>query len=398
MLKGKKVLIGISGSIAAYKIPFLVRLLKKSGAEVQIISTASALDFVTPLTLSTVSENQVFTDFKNNETGSWNNHVALALWADVMLIAPASMNTIAKMAQGICDNLLLATYFSAKCPVYLAPAMDLDMYAHPTNISNLQKIKSFGNFIIDSAVGELASGLEGKGRMEEPETIFNILNNHFSAKKPLKGKNILITAGPTIEQIDPVRFISNNSTGKMGYALAEKALEMGANVILISGQVNLPEPNSSIKLKKVKSALEMQKAVLKEAKSYHIAILTAAVADYAPKNIATSKIKKSGNDLTIELEKTPDIAFELGKIKKTNQKIIGFALETDNEQKNAAEKLKKKNFDMIVLNSLQDKGAGFGFDTNKISIIGKNNKTTHFELKSKKEVAQDILNYILKLK
>lgn len=398
MLKNKKVLIGVTGSIAAYKIPALVRLFKKSGAEVRIIMSASALDFVTPLTLSTVSENQVFVDFKNTETGSWNNHVELALWADIILIAPASMNTLAKMANGICDNLLLATYFSAKCPVFVAPAMDLDMFAHPTNISNIAKIKTFGNIIIDAVTGPLASGLEGKGRMEEPEVIFKIIESYFSKKKVLKGKDVIITAGPTIEHLDPVRYISNHSTGKMGVELANKASELGANVTLVVGLIDLTQLQSNIKIIKTKSALEMYTACIKEAKNYDIAILSAAVADYTPKIVADKKIKKQGETIQLDLIKTKDIAAELGKIKKKNQLLVGFALETNNELVNAKEKLAKKNFDCIVLNSLNDKGAGFGYDTNKISIIGKNNKTTKFELKSKKEVASDIWDYILKIK
>jgi phosphopantothenoylcysteine decarboxylase / phosphopantothenate---cysteine ligase len=397
MLKGKKVLIGITGSIAAYKIPLLIRLLKKQKAEVKVVATPSALDFVTTLTLSTVSENQVFIDFKNNENGSWNNHVELALWADIILIAPASMNTIAKMANGVCDNLLLATYFSAKCKVYVAPAMDLDMYAHPSNKNNINKLIIYGNGVIDAAIGELASGLEGKGRMQEPEIIVEEIKNHFQKNVALKNKKILITAGPTVELIDPVRYISNHSTGKMGYAIAEKAAEMGANVTLISGPVTIEAP-TGIKVIKVTNAAEMLKEALKEAKKYDIAILSAAVADYTPKIFSSTKIKKSTESFNLELSKTADIAAELGKIKKINQKLIGFALETNNELSNAKEKLKRKNFDAIVLNSLNEKGAGFGNDTNKISIIDKNNKTKHFELKSKKEVAFDILNYILKLK
>jgi phosphopantothenoylcysteine decarboxylase/phosphopantothenate--cysteine ligase len=396
MFSGKNILLGVTGGIAAYKIANLVRLLKKSGAYVKVVMTPDSKDFITPLTLSTLSENPVYSQFSNEKTGEWNSHVELGLWADIMIIAPATANTIAKMANGLCDNLLLATYLSAKCPVFIAPAMDLDMYKHPTTLSNFTKLESNGNIVIEAQEGELASGLIGKGRMEEPEEIINKVNAYLKKELPLANKTVLITAGPTYEQIDPVRFIGNNSSGKMGFELAEKANKLGANVILISGPTKL-NATSSINNIKVVSAEEMYEAVHNNVKSANIIIMAAAVADYAPKNQYESKIKKKDENLQIELKSTKDILASIGKIKTDKQILAGFALETNNEQANAKDKLVRKNLDFIVLNSLNDKGAGFGYDTNKISIIDKNNKIEEYELKSKSEVADDVFNKILSL-
>ncbi len=393
MLRNKKILLGVCGSIAAYKAALLTRLLVKEGAEVKIVITLAASDFITPLTLSTLSKNPVLQAFKKDEDGSWNNHVELGLWADAMVVAPASANTIAKMANGICDNLLLATYLSARCPVFLAPAMDLDMYQHPSTLSNLQKLETFGNNVIQAAYGELASGLTGTGRMAEPEDILMLLKGHFSHNLAFQGKKVLITAGPTYEKIDPVRFIGNHSSGKMGYAIANALADKGAEVVLVSGPTNLLIDHPLITLVEIKSAEEMYQKCIEHYETTDIAILAAAVADYTPKQTFEQKLKKNQAALQIELVKTRDIALELGKIKQPGQLNIGFALETENEFENADKKLNVKNFDMIVLNSLQDKGAGFGHDTNKISIIDKNN-SQHFELKSKQEVAEDILTAI----
>lgn len=398
MLKNKKVVVGVSGSIAAYKAAYLVRLLKKQGAEVRVVMTPSALDFITPLTLSTLSENPVWHTFSKNESGEWNNHVELALWADCMLIAPASMNTIGKMAGGICDNLLLAVYFSAKCPVFVAPAMDLDMYRHQANITNLNTLKKFGNTVLEAAYGELASGLTGQGRMQEPEQLVAVLEDYFAGNKKLKGKKILITAGPTVEPIDPVRYISNHSTGKMGYALAEYAATLGADVTLVSGPVQIACENPAVKVVKVTSAADMYAEVKKNSKSYDVAIMAAAVADYTARTTADKKIKKKEDKFALELVKTTDISAALGKTKTARQVLVGFALETDNEEANALKKIKSKNLDFIVLNSMQDKGAGFGHDTNKITIINKSNKKTVFELKEKKDVARDIIDYLIAYK
>ncbi len=396
MLKNKKILIGISGSIAAYKIAFLTRLLVKEGAEVQIIMTQAAKEFITPLTLATLSKKPVLSEFVKDQTGTWNNHVDLGLWADVILIAPATAHTLAKCANGICDDLLTAVYLSAKCPVVFAPAMDLDMYQHPSTIENLQKLQSFGNQIVKSNFGELASGLVGQGRMAEPEELVEILTKHFSENRILKGKKVLITAGPTQEPIDPVRFISNHSTGKMGYAVADKFAKAGAEVTLVSGQVALKSPDASIKLVKVRSAKEMYEMTKMYFNEADIIVLSAAVADYTPTVIAEKKIKKKDDTFTIELTKTTDIAKMLGQIKRPEQLIVGFALETDNELENAIAKIKSKNMDMIVLNSLQDLGAGFGYDTNKISIIKRDGSMIDFELKSKQEVAMDIVDEVIK--
>lgn len=395
MLQNKKILLGVCGSIAAYKAASLVRLLTKAGAEVRVLMTASASDFITPLTLATLSKNPVLSQFSTSETGEWNNHVELGLWADLMLIAPASANTLAKMANGLCDNLLLATYLSARCPVYFAPAMDLDMYQHPATKSNLDKLKSFGNTIIEAEHGELASGLVGTGRMAEPENIIKVLEGAFSKKKALTGKQVLITAGPTYEAIDPVRFIGNHSSGKMGFAIAKAVADQGAKVNLISGPTHLTITHPNIDLYRVTSAKEMYEKSQSIFKNSDMAILAAAVADYKPQQVANQKIKKQNTELTIALTKTEDIAASLGKLKTKNQVMVGFALETENEEVNAKKKIESKNFDLIVLNSLNDKGAGFGHDTNKISIIDKQNKIRTFELKTKEEVAQDIVDTII---
>jgi len=393
MLQNKKIVLGVCGSIAAYKAASLVRLLKKAEAEVKVIMTASASDFITPLTLSTLSKNPVYSNFIKNEAGEWNNHVELGLWADFILIAPASANTIAKMAHGQCDNLLLATYLSAKCPVYVAPAMDLDMYKHPSTEANIDSLQQYGNTIIDAEYGELASGLVGAGRMAEPESIVDFLSIK-SKKKALTGKSVLITAGPTYEAIDPVRFIGNHSSGKMGYALAETLANEGADIHLISGPTNLQVTHPNIKVTSVTSAQEMYDASVSIFNKMDIAVLAAAVADYKPDTVADQKIKKADSNLKISLTKTKDIAAELGKLKRNGQVMVGFALETENEESNAQKKIQSKNFDFIVLNSLNDKGAGFGHDTNKITIIDKQNKIHKFELKSKTAVAQDIVDTI----
>ena len=393
MLQGKKIVLGVCGGIAAYKSAYLIREFIKRGAEVKVIMTVSASDFIHPLTLSTLSKNPVLTEFVANDQGEWNNHVELGLWADLMIVAPATANTIAKFANGLCDNLLCATYLSAKCDVMICPAMDLDMYQHPSVKSNIEKLKIFGNIIIDAEEGELASGLVGKGRLAEPEHIASEVENYFKKKTKLEGKKVLITAGPTYEQIDPVRFIGNHSSGKMGFAIAEEFLSQGAEVILVSGPTKETLTHKHLKIVNASSADEMLEACKIHHSSMDIAVFCAAVADYKPANYVDSKIKKSDEKLTIELVKNPDIAYELGKLKKSNQIHVGFALETDNEEFNAKEKLQKKNFDLIVLNSLNDKGAGFKGDTNKISII-EENKIRKFELKSKKEVASDIVEVI----
>lgn len=397
ILSGKKVLLAISAGIAAYKTASLVRLFIKSDAEVKVVMTPASKDFITPLTLSTLSKNPVSSTFydKEEENELWNNHVDLGLWADVMLVAPATANTMSKMANGTCDNLVLATYLSAKCPVYFAPAMDLDMYQHPSTKKSLEKLQSFGNILIPATSGELASGLVGEGRMAEPEDIVSFIENNILSKLPLKGKKILITAGPTYEAIDPVRFIGNHSTGKMGFELAKAAANLGAEVLLISGPSSQHIQHSFINRINVTTASEMYAAVHKEFANVDIAILSAAVADYKPKNVATQKIKKTENTLEIQLTPTKDILASLGVLKK-KQFLVGFALETNNELENAKGKLQRKNLDMIVLNSLQDKGAGFAKSTNKVTIIDADLTETPFELKSKFEVAKDIMNHILK--
>ncbi len=394
MLSGKKIVLGVSGSIAAYKAALLTRLLVKEGAEVKVIMTPSAHDFITPLTLATLSKNPVWSSFTKDNSGEWNNHVELGLWADAIVIAPASANTLGKMAHGLCDNLLLATYLSAQCPVFFAPAMDLDMLKHSSTQSNIANLIKAGNHLIEPGFGELASGLVGNGRMAEPEEILLKLSQHFSVKK-LQGKKALVTAGPTHEAIDPVRFIGNNSSGKMGFAIAEALALHGAEVKLITGPTSQVTNHANIIISKVTSAEEMYHACRDQFPSMDIAVLSAAVADYRPTVRADQKIKKTDGNLVIELTKTRDIAAELGKLKRHDQVIVGFALETENEIANAEKKILAKNFDFIVLNSLNDKGAGFGRDTNKVTMIDRQNNIKQFTLKSKQEVANDIVNAII---
>lgn len=403
MLKNKKIILAVCGSIAAYKAAFLVRLLVKEGAEVKVVMTQAATEFISPLTMATLSKNECHLDYINSTKTNWNNHVELALWADIMLIAPASANTLAKMANGLCDNLLLAVYLSARCPIFIAPAMDEDMWKHPSTKNNIEKIKSFGNTIISVNNGELASGLIGEGRMAEPQEMVDFILNEQkqngqakTKSSKLKGKKLLITAGPTYEAIDPVRFVGNHSSGKMGIALAQMAHELGADVQLVLGPSKLEVPNA-IKVTRIFSANEMYDVCKKHFSKVDICIFAAAVADYTPKTVSNQKIKKDESEFSILLKKNVDIAFEFGKIKKAKQLSIGFALETNDELKHAKGKLAKKNFDIVVLNSLNDKGAGFQFNTNKITIVNKNNKITKFELKNKEEVANDILNEIEKL-
>ena len=395
MLENKKIVLGITGSIAAYKACILVRLLIKKGAEVQVVMTPAAKEFITPLTLSTLTQKPVVSEFFDRRDGSWHSHVSLGLWADAMIVAPASACTIGKMANGIADNMLITTYLSMKAPVFVAPAMDLDMYAHPTTQQNLKKLQSFGNHIIEPGTGFLASKLEGKGRMEEPEKIVEALEQYFAKQQKLAGKKVLITAGPTYEKIDPVRFIGNYSSGKMGFALAEVCAEQGAQVTLISGPVMLQAKHPGIKRIDVESAQEMYEAATKAFPKADIAILCAAVADFTPKATADKKIKRKSNNLKLELVPTQDIAAALGAVKKKKQVLVGFALETDNELKNAQGKMERKNFDFIVLNSLQDKGAGFRVDTNKVTIIDRHHGLTAYDTKSKREVAEDIVEFIV---
>lgn len=393
-VSGKKILIAVSGGIAAYKIHFLIRDFIKKGAEVQVIMTPDAEHFVTKLSISTLSKKPVYTDFYS-DNGTWNSHVEMALWADVMIVAPCTANTLAKMVHGMCDNLVIATYMSAKCPVFIAPAMDLDMYQHPSTKQNLELAEDYGHFIIPAENGELASGLIGQGRMAEPETIAKAVEDFFnsgSTNKSLEGKTVLITAGPTYEAIDPVRFIGNHSSGKMGFSLAEEASKRGAKVILISGPSSQVINDQNVELHRVTSAKEMLVKVFEFYENVDIAIASAAVADYAPKEVAKEKIKKNDDSLTIELVKNPDILKTMGE-KKSHQFLVGFALETQNEEENAKGKLEKKNLDMIVLNSLRDEGAGFKNDTNKIKIFTKTEKK-EFDLKSKDDVAKDILNFV----
>ncbi|MCC5930701.1 MAG: bifunctional phosphopantothenoylcysteine decarboxylase/phosphopantothenate--cysteine ligase CoaBC [Cyclobacteriaceae bacterium] len=398
MPQGKKIILGVTGSIAAYKSALLTRLLVKSGAEVQIVMTDAAKEFITPLTLSTLSNKPVLSSFwTDRQSGKWNSHVDLGLWADLFLIAPASAHTMAKMANGFCDNLLSAIYLSARCPVMLAPAMDVDMFHHESTRENIGKLKQRNHYILPSGTGELASGLIGEGRMAEPEEIMDHITNFFSPIRRFENKKVLITAGPTRESIDPVRYISNHSSGKMGYALAEAFASEGAEVILVSGPVEVKPQNQKIVLHSVNSAEEMYNACLQEHAGADIAVLAAAVADYRPAITAPEKIKKSGSHLEIELIATPDIAMELGKQKKPHQRHIGFALETENELENARSKKSRKNFDLIVLNSLKTPGAGFGTDTNQVTLIGKNDVVETFPLKSKSEVAKDIVNAVAEL-
>jgi phosphopantothenoylcysteine decarboxylase/phosphopantothenate--cysteine ligase len=397
MLQGKNIVLGICGSIAAYKSALLVRLLIKAGAGVQVVMTPDATSFITPLTLSTLSKKPVLVEYSKPETGEWNNHVELGLWADYFIIAPASANTIAKMAAGQSDNLLTAVYLSAKCPVYFAPAMDLDMWKHPATQQNIKQLQTYGNILIPPGNGELASGLHGEGRMAEPEEIVGFLEGEIKKKLPLINQKILVTAGPTYEAIDPVRFIGNHSSGKMGFAIADQLAAMGAEVVLIAGPSNQSSQQRNIKRVDVTSAAEMLETCLKYYQTSKACIMCAAVADFTPVNVSAQKIKKQDTGLNIELKKTTDILKTLGEQKRPGQILVGFALETHNEEKNAIEKLQKKNLDFIVLNSLNDKGAGFATDTNKITIIDSKLKKTTFDLKDKTEVAKDICNKVAEL-
>jgi len=401
MLKGRKILLGVTGGIAAYKAAVIIRLLVKEGAEVKVVMTPLAKEFITPLTLATLSKNPVLVDFFDPEDGRWNSHIDLGLWADLFLIAPATANTIGKMAAGIADNLLLTSYLSARCPVFLAPAMDLDMLAHPATMSNIERLRSFGNHIIEPDTGELASGLEGRGRMAEPEVMVKEISKFLSKKKidklPLQGKHVFINAGPTVEPIDPVRFISNHSSGRMGIALADEAASLGAEVTLVLGPVNLRPSEKNIYIVDVRTASEMMDASVKAFRSCDIAILAAAVADFTPVTTLSAKMKRGIGEMVITLQPTEDIAAFLGEIKQKNQLLVGFALETENELNNAIGKLHRKNFDLIILNSLRDEGAGFDHDTNRITIIDNNNNIDKFELKSKDEVALDIFKKIISL-
>jgi phosphopantothenoylcysteine decarboxylase/phosphopantothenate--cysteine ligase len=395
MLKGRKIVIGITGSIAAFKTPALIRLLKREGAEVRVMMTKAAKDFVTPLTLSTLSGNPVIIDPFNSEDGKWNSHVELGLWADIYLLAPVTANTLAKMSHGIADNFYLAAYLSAKCPVFFAPAMDLDMFRHPATQKNIKILQSYGNILIEPAIGELASGLSGAGRMEEPENIFKLVSDYFSNNKTrLSGKKVLVTAGPTYEAIDPVRYIGNHSSGLMGFSIAEELSAKGAEVTLISGPVNLELEHSGIRRIDVTSADEMFEKCMAEKDVAEIIIMAAAVTDYKPAVKAGSKLKKSESALEIKLLPTRDILAELGKLKKTGQILVGFALETDHEEENARKKLINKNLDLIILNSLRQAGAGFKSPTNKISILFRTGQIQHFPMKPKKEVAKDIIDII----
>jgi phosphopantothenoylcysteine decarboxylase / phosphopantothenate---cysteine ligase len=401
MLKGRKILLGVTGGIAAYKAATIIRLLIKEGAEVKVVMTPLAKEFITPLTMATLSKNPILVDFFDPEDGRWNSHIDLGMWADIFLIAPATANTMGKMAAGIADNLLLTTFLSARCPVFLAPAMDLDMLAHPATIRNIGTLKSFGNHIIDPDTGELASGLEGKGRMAEPEVIVKELKQFLSKKKiaelPLAGKRVFINAGPTVEPIDPVRFISNHSSGRMGIALADEAARLGATVTLVLGPVAIRPSVNTVAIVAVTTAAEMKEASVKAFRECDIGILAAAVADFTPEATSETKIKRGEEDTVIKLKPTEDIAAYLGSVKKKGQLLAGFALETDNEIANARGKLQKKNLDLIILNSLRDEGAGFSLETNRITIIDSNNNINKFELKSKGEVATDILKKIISL-
>jgi len=394
-LKGKNIILGITGSIAAYKAAILLRLLVKEGAEVQVVITAAGKEFITPVTLSALSGKPVVSEFFGANDGTWNSHVDLGLWADLMVIAPATATTMGKMANGIADNMLVTTYMSAKCPVLVAPAMDLDMFAHPSTQKNISVLKEFGNHIIEPGFGELASGLEGKGRMEEPENIVENIVDHFNRKKKLLDKTFLVTAGPTFEKIDPIRFIGNYSSGKMGYALAEELANNGADVLLISGPVALSTNHPKIKVIFVESAAEMYTESINNFKTCDGAIMCAAVADFTPLYTETKKTKRGKENWKLELQPTTDIAAALGEEKNNNQILIGFALETNDEIANAQKKLTRKHLDFIVLNSLNEKGAGFQVDTNKITILDKDNNQEIFELKSKKEVAKDIIRKVI---
>lgn len=397
MLKDKNIIVGVCGSIAAYKSALLVRLLVKAGANVQVVITPDAANFITPLTLSTLSKNPVHIKYFDADSGEWDNHVNLGLWADIMLIAPATANTLAKMANGLCDNLLMAVYLSAKCPVYFAPAMDLDMFKHPATLNNLNTLKSYGNILIPAGTGELASGLYGEGRMAEPEEIVELLQRELGKTLPLAGKKILVTAGPTYEAIDPVRFIGNHSSGKMGFAIADQLADLGAQVTLIVGPTAQKAPSPNITRIDVTSANEMLNACLTAFQDADACVMSAAVADYTPVEVASQKIKKQDASLNIGLKKTTDILKTLGELKRTNQILIGFALETENEEQYAIDKLNKKNLDLIILNSLNDSGAGFKGDTNKITMIDRQLNKSVFELKSKIEVAADISDKLIEL-
>ncbi|HEK19130.1 MULTISPECIES: bifunctional phosphopantothenoylcysteine decarboxylase/phosphopantothenate--cysteine ligase CoaBC [unclassified Mucilaginibacter] len=397
MLEGKKILLGVCGSIAAYKSATLVRLLVKAGANVQVVMTPDSTNFITPLTLSTLSKNPVYHEYFKAETGEWNNHVELGLWADIMVIAPASANTMAKMAGGLVDNLLTAVYLSAKCPVYFAPAMDLDMWKHNATRDNISQLQSFGNILIPPGSGELASGLHGEGRMAEPEEIVSFLADDIRKKLPLVNKRVMVTAGPTYEAIDPVRFIGNHSSGKMGFAIADELASLGASVTLVAGPTAQKSKYYTIKRIDVTSAAEMLEACLQHFNEADACVMCAAVADYTPAHVAEQKIKKTEEQFSIELKKTTDILKTLGQQKRSNQVLVGFALETNNEEQHAIEKLKKKNLDLIVLNSLNDSGAGFKSDTNKVTLIDSQLNKTHFGLKSKTEVAHDICAKLVEL-
>ena len=388
-IAGKKIILGVTGSIAAYKAVFLTRLLVKAGAEVQVLMPPSATKFVQPLTFSTLSKRPVFTEVTAED--AWNNHVELGLWADAMLVAPATANTLARLANGICDNIIAAVYLSARCPVFVAPAMDVDMWHHPSTQANIRRLEGYGNHLIPVESGELASGLKGEGRLSEPENIVEFLSSFFTKRQALVGQKVLITAGPTYEAIDPVRFIGNRSSGKMGVSLAKAITEQGGEVVLVLGPSSLNPELDGLTVERVQSAQEMYDAALKHFPTCQVAIMAAAVADYRPVDPATEKIKKKGERMTIELVKTPDIAATLGQQKQAGQVLIGFALETENAEANARGKLERKNLDYIVLNSLRDTGAGFGTDTNKVSIFAADNKVVHFKLKSKDEVARDIV-------
>jgi phosphopantothenoylcysteine decarboxylase/phosphopantothenate--cysteine ligase len=397
MLEGKKIVLGVCGSIAAYKSATLVRLLVKAGAEVQVVMTADAVSFITPLTLSTLSKKPVLVKYFEPDTGTWNNHVELGLWADLFIIAPTSANTMAKMAYGQCDNLLTAAYLSAKCPVYFAPAMDLDMWQHPATLANVQKLQSYGNLLIQPGTGELASGLHGEGRMAEPEEIVSFIAADLNKALPLTGKHILVTAGPTYEAIDPVRFIGNHSSGKMGFAIANELAKQGATVTLITGPTSQTTQHKHIKRIDITTAAQMLETCLEHFELADACVMSAAVADYTPVTVATQKIKKQEGGFCIDLKKTTDILKVLGERKRSNQLLIGFALETQNEEQNAVDKLNKKNLDLIILNSLNDDGAGFRLDTNKITMIDRHLKKTVFDTKSKAEVAFDICQKLISL-
>lgn len=396
MLENKKIVLGITGGIAAYKACNLARLLIKKGAEVQVVMTPSAKEFITPLTLSTLTQKPVVSEFFDRRDGSWHSHVDIGLWADAMIVAPATASSIGKMANGIADNMLVTTYLSMKAPVFVAPAMDLDMFAHPSTQQNIQRLVAYGNHIIEPGTGFLASKLEGKGRMEEPEKIVEVLEQYFANQQRLSGKKVLITAGPTYEKIDPVRFVGNYSSGKMGFALAEACALQGAEVTLVSGPVMLQTKHPAIRRIDVESAQEMYDAATSHFPEADITILSAAVADFTPETTADKKIKRKGDELVLNLRPTQDIAAALGTLKKDNQLLVGFALETDNEMQNAQSKMERKNLDFIVLNSLQDKGAGFRVDTNKITILDRQQGTTAYDVKTKQEVAEDIVEYLVR--